>query len=144
MQLTLKRPGFLLMWLLAFGLLLAASARAMGGTLPPAAAKAIRRKLETRLPDTTRLRLLDTMCGALKSEEPARALPYGEAAVALARTLPQEEQGPALLHSLLNLSSLLRQPLERGGGPRPAHRSPGPGPPARQPRRPGACLHGAG
>lgn len=101
----MTRPGFLLMWLMAAGLLL--------GTLSPAAARqpstadteALRQKLATSLPDTTRLRLLSVLCYSLHDEQPARALPYGEAAVALARTLPAAEQGPGLLRSLLVLAS---------------------------------------
>ncbi len=45
------------------------------------------------------------MSYGLREEQPAQALPYGEAAVALARTLPPPEHGPALLGSLLSLAS---------------------------------------
>ena len=98
------RPGFLLMWLMALGWLgLAGPAVAR----PPAVASAdaLRQKLATRLPDTTRLRLLTRLCYELHDEQPARALRYGEAAVALARTLPADEQGPGLLRGLLTLAS---------------------------------------
>ena len=71
----------------------------------PGSAEALRQQLATRLPDTTRLRLLTAICYRLHDEQPARALPYGEAAVALARTLPLAEQGPGLLRSLLGLAS---------------------------------------
>jgi signal transduction histidine kinase len=104
MQPFVTRPGFLLFWLLAFGGL-AQPARAQAGPPEPAATAALRQKLATPLPDTARLRLLDALCYALHNEQPARALPYGEAAVALARTLPAEEQGPPLLRSLLLLAS---------------------------------------
>ena len=81
------------------------------GTRPPALTLALppvellRQHLATRLPDTTRLRLLATMCYALHNEQPVRALPYGEAAVALARTLPVKQQGHSLLAGLLCLAS---------------------------------------
>jgi signal transduction histidine kinase len=101
----MTRAGFLGGWLTAFGLLLALA-------LPPAAAQnlpgsteAMRQKLATRLPDTTRLRLLTAMCYALREEQPARALPYGEAAVALARTLPEPAHNTGLLSSLLSLAT---------------------------------------
>ncbi|UOQ98216.1 ATP-binding protein [Hymenobacter sp. 5317J-9] len=100
----MTRPGILLFWLFAFGALLA-PARAVAGDALPNGTEAIRQKLATPLPDTARLRLLNAMCYALHNEQPARALPYGEAAVALARTLPAEEQGPGLLQSLLYLAS---------------------------------------
>lgn len=99
----MTRPGFLLMWLLAVGTLLAPAARA-GSALPDVAA--LRRQLGTPLPDTARLRLLTTLCHALRGQQPARALPYGEAAVALARAQPG---GPAhdaaLLRGLLDLAT---------------------------------------
>ncbi|GAA3957276.1 hypothetical protein GCM10022407_00860 [Hymenobacter antarcticus] len=74
---------------------------------PPAVASvdALRQKLATHLPDTTRLRLLTKLCYELHDEQPARALRYGEAAVTLARTLPADEQGPGLLRGLLTLAS---------------------------------------
>ena len=90
---------------MACGLLrLSAGPAAAAQPLPPGT-ELIRQKLATRLPDTTRLRLLDAMCRALHGEQPARALPYGEAAVALARTLPNHEQDPGLLRSLLCLAN---------------------------------------
>ncbi|MBF9143121.1 ATP-binding protein [Hymenobacter properus] len=105
MQPFMTRPGFLLFWLLAFGwLALPVRAQAADQALP-ARTEALRQKLSTPLPDTTRLRLLNALCYALHNEQPARALPYGEAAVALARTLPANEQGPPLLRSLLVLAS---------------------------------------
>ena len=98
----MMRPCFLLRWLMALGLLgpLVAARAAV-----PGSAEALRQQLATRLPDTTRLRLLTAICYRLHDEQPARALPYGEAAVALARTLPPAEQGPGLLRSLLGLAS---------------------------------------
>ncbi|WP_201985928.1 ATP-binding protein [Hymenobacter rubidus] len=79
--------------------------RAVAGEPPMAGIDVLRQRLATRLPDTTRLRLLDRMCYLLRSEQPARALPYGEAAVSLARTLPADEQDAPLLHSLLCLAT---------------------------------------
>ncbi len=101
----MTRPGFLLMWLMAIGVLLAFSERAMAEQPLPAGTEALRQKLATRLPDTTRLRLLNAMTFALHSEQPARALAYGEAAVALARTFPAGEQDAGLLRSILLLAS---------------------------------------
>ncbi|WP_210514192.1 ATP-binding protein [Hymenobacter terricola] len=92
------------MWLLAFGWLLVPTEPAAAKP-SPTATDALRQKLATRLPDTTRLRLLGAICYALREEQPVRALPYGEAAVALARTLPAEQQEPGLLNSLLGLAS---------------------------------------
>ena len=93
------------MLLVAFGLLLISGGRAAAGPSPRANIEAIRQKLAAPLADTTRLRLLDALCYALHDEQPARALPYGEAAVALARKLPPDEQAPGLLRSLLSLAS---------------------------------------
>ena len=100
----MTRPGTLLMWLKTFGLLLAVSGLAVAR---PSSidTDALRQRLATRLPDTTRLRLLTAICSALHEEQPVRALPYGEAAVALARTLPVAQQGASLLNSLLTLAS---------------------------------------
>lgn len=104
MQPFMTRPGFLLKWLMALGLLVALVPTGAGAPVP-ISTEALRRQLATRLPDTTRLRLLTAMCYRLHNEQPTRALPYGEAAVALARTLPAGEQAPGLLHSLLALAS---------------------------------------
>jgi signal transduction histidine kinase len=101
----MTRPGFLLMWLMVVGLLLGLMVPAAARQPSTADAEGLRQKLATRLPDTTRLRLLTDLCYALHDEQPARALPYGEAAVTLARSLPADEQGPGLLHSLLALAS---------------------------------------
>ncbi|MBF9223285.1 sensor histidine kinase [Hymenobacter ruricola] len=100
----MTRPGFLLFWLLAFGAVLA-PARVRAGETTPARVEAMRLQLATRLPDTARLRLLNALCYVLHNEQPARALPYGESAVALARALPAEAQARGLLPSLLNLAS---------------------------------------
>ena len=105
MQLISKWPGFLPMWLLAMGLLLSFPEQAAAKQPLPPGTEALRQKLATRLSDTTRLRLLQAMCTALHNEQPDRALPYGEAAVALARTLPAKNQAPGLLRSLLCLAS---------------------------------------
>lgn len=98
----MMRPGFLLKWLIALGLLVPL---VPAGASVPVNPEVLRQRLATRLPDTTRLRLLTALCYRLHDEQPARALPYGEAAVALARTLPADEQAPGLLHSLLSLAS---------------------------------------
>ena len=103
MQLTMTRPGFLLKWLLAWGALWAPAA---GAAQPaPAGTLVLRQQLATSLPDTARLRVLGALCCALRDEQPARALPYGAAAVDLARTLPAAAQAPALLPALLDLAS---------------------------------------
>ncbi|MBU6119697.1 ATP-binding protein [Hymenobacter siberiensis] len=102
MQPFMTRPGFLLRWLIALGLLVP---QVPAGASVPVNPEVLRQRLATRLPDTTRLRLLTALCYRLHDEQPARALPYGEAAVALARTLPADEQAPGLLRSLLSLAS---------------------------------------
>ncbi len=93
------------MWLLALGLGLAPAGPALAAQPSPPGADALRQQLAARLPDTTRLRLLSAMCYLLHNEQPARAVRYGEAAVALARTLAPNEQGPGLLRGLLCLAS---------------------------------------
>ncbi|HEX8659670.1 MAG TPA: tetratricopeptide repeat protein, partial [Hymenobacter sp.] len=100
----MTRPGFLLMRLLATGFLLTASPWVVAEQPSPAVPEAVPQQLTTRRPDTTRLRLLNEVCDALRTEQPERAAPYGEAAVALARTLPARAQAPQLLRSLLNLA----------------------------------------
>jgi signal transduction histidine kinase len=101
----MTRAGFLGVWLTVFGLLLAFACPPATAQPALASTEALRQQLATRLPDTTRLRLLTAMCYALREEQPARALPYGEAAVALARTLPEPERNAGLLSSLLSLAS---------------------------------------
>ncbi|HEX8328713.1 MAG TPA: ATP-binding protein [Hymenobacter sp.] len=103
-QPIVKRPGVLLFWLLAMGFACAVAGPLSAAPTPSAETELLRQKLATRLADTTRLRLLNALCFALHTEQPARALPYGEAAVALARTLPAE-QDERLLPSLLTLAS---------------------------------------
>ena len=99
----MTRPGFLLIWPIAF-LLLLASPRLVATKSPsPTSIKALRHKLAVRISDTTHLRLLNAMCYALHEEQPAQALPYGEAAVSLARKLPGQQK--ILMHSLLCLAS---------------------------------------
>ena len=99
----MSRAAFLL-WCLALAGGLGRPAGAAPGPAP-ARLETLRQQLATRLPDTTRLRLLNALCDALHNEQPARALPYGEAAVALARTLPAPQQNPGLLRGLLCLAS---------------------------------------
>ena len=100
----MTRPGFLLIWPIAF-LLLLASPRLVAARSPsPTSIEALRQKLAVRISDTTHLRLLNAMCYALHEEQPAQALPYGEAAVSLARKLLPGQQ-KALMHSLLCLAS---------------------------------------
>ena len=105
MQPMITRPGFLLMRLMTLGVWLVLAGPAAARQPSVTAVEALRQKLATRLPDTTRLRLLTSLCYELHDEQPARALRYGEAAVTLARTLPAAEQGPGLLRSLLTLAS---------------------------------------
>ncbi|MCC3154045.1 ATP-binding protein [Hymenobacter sp. BT770] len=91
---------------MAFGLLLLLSPGwAVAAQPVPDGTEAIRRQLAAHPADTTRLRLLNRLCCLLDNEQPARALPFGEAAVALARTLPAEGQGRGLMQSLLCLAS---------------------------------------
>ena len=101
----MMRPGLLLVWLMACGLLLPHTGRASTKQSGLEGTEVLRQQLATRLPDTTRLRLLNALCYVLHDEQPARALPYGEAAVALARAMPAAKQGPHLLQSLLLLAS---------------------------------------
>jgi len=100
----MMRVGFLRVWLIAFGLLAFAWRPAAAQKLPTGP-ELLRQKLATSLPDTTRLRLLTAICYQMREEQPVRALPYGEAAVALARTLPAPERNAGLLSSLLSLAS---------------------------------------
>ena len=95
----------MLMWLVVLGLLLGLAGPVAAGQPGGTAVESLRQQLALRQPDTTRLRLLTTLCYVLHDEQPARALPYGEAAVALARTLPVAQQGPGLLLGLLSLAS---------------------------------------
>ncbi|MET4108406.1 tetratricopeptide repeat-containing sensor histidine kinase [Hymenobacter sp. UYP22] len=60
------------------------------------------RLLRSQPADTVRLRLLNTLCHQLHDNEPTRALPYGEQAVALGRQLRYQ---PGLLQALLNLGN---------------------------------------
>lgn len=100
----MTRRGFLGRWLVALGLLVLTRLPA-AAQYTPAQVEAIRQQLATKLPDTARVRLLAAISYGLREEQPTRALPYGEAAVALARTLPASERGPGLLNSLLSLAS---------------------------------------
>ncbi|WP_161787185.1 sensor histidine kinase [Hymenobacter sp. IS2118] len=101
----MSRLVFFSKGLMALVLLLAAVGQAMAAPPTSGDTVALRQQLATPLPDTTRVRLLTAMCTALYSARPAQALPYGEAAVSLARTLPPNQQAPVLLHSLLRLAS---------------------------------------
>ena len=105
MQLMITRPGFLLMQLITLGTWLVLAGPAAARQPSATSVEVLRQKLATRLPDTTRLRLLTTLCYELHNEQPARALRYGGVAVALARTLPADERAPGLLRSLLTLAS---------------------------------------
>ncbi len=87
------------------GLLLAAVGQIIAAPPTSGDTVALRQQLATPLLDTTRVRLLTAMCTALHNARPAHALPYGEAAVSLARTLPPNQQAPVLLPSLLRLAS---------------------------------------
>lgn len=91
--------------LLVCGLVMAVAVRAQTRRLVPPIAEQLRQRLAAKLSDTTRVRLLNALCFALHNEQPARALSYGAAAVALARTLPPPEPGPHLLRGLLVLAS---------------------------------------
>ena len=100
----MTRPRFLLIWLTALGLLLAPLQPVLAGPPSPVSIEVLRQKLAVSLSDTTRLRLLDAMCYALHDEQPARALPYGEAAVTLARKMLPQQQS-SLMYSMLCLAS---------------------------------------
>jgi signal transduction histidine kinase len=90
---------------MALGLMVGLGGSRLSAQRLPANTEALRQKLATSLPDTARLRLLTSLCWALREEQPARALPYGEAAVALARTLPTTGDANGMLNSLLSLAS---------------------------------------
>ena len=101
------RPGLFACRGIAVALLLVPVAlRAAPAPVPlPAAIEPLRRRLAGQLPDTTRVRLLTVVSYALREEQSARAISYGESATALARTLSPEQRGPLLLPALLSLSS---------------------------------------
>ena len=101
----MKRIGFWLLWLLTPGLLLAVSLSAAAQEASPALLKQQRQRLAGYMPDTTRVRLLTLLCYELREQETAQAVGFGEAGVALARTMPEKEQAPLLLQALLSLSS---------------------------------------
>ena len=87
-------------------LLLPVSLRAAPAPVPlPAALEPLHRQLAGQLPDTTRVRLLTVISYALREEQSARAISYGESATALARALPARQRGALLLPALLSLSS---------------------------------------
>ncbi len=101
------RPGLFVRRVVAVALLLLpAGLWAAPVPVPlPAAIEPLRRRLAGQLPDTTRVRLLTVISYALREEQSARAISYGESATALARTLPAAVRGPLLLPALLSLSS---------------------------------------
>ena len=101
----MKRSRFWFLWLLIAGLLLAVWEPAVAQGPSASLLKEQRQRLANYLPDTTRVRLLTALCYEMREEETAQAVGYGEAGVALARTLPEQEQGPLLLQGLLSLSS---------------------------------------
>ena len=103
----MMRPGLFACRGIAVALLLVPVAlRAAPAPVPlPAAIEPLRRRLAGQLPDTTRVRLLTVVSYALREEQSARAISYGESATALARTLSPEQRGPLLLPALLSLSS---------------------------------------
>ena len=65
MQFFMTRPQFMLMWLVALGLLLGLAGPAAAGQPGATAVESLRQQLALRQPDTTRLRLLATLCYAL-------------------------------------------------------------------------------
>ncbi|MCC2546101.1 tetratricopeptide repeat-containing sensor histidine kinase [Hymenobacter sp. BT175] len=68
----------------------------------PADAPRMLRRLRTLSTDTNRVRLLDSLCYALRASNPVTALPYGEQAVSLARRLGDER---GLIRALNSLGS---------------------------------------
>ena len=103
----MTRLGLFVRRLVAVALLLVPTALwAAPAPVPlPAAIEPLRRRLAGQLPDTTRVRLLTVISYALREEQSARAISYGESAMALARALPASVRGPLLLPALLSLSS---------------------------------------
>nr|WP_277881615.1 ATP-binding protein [Hymenobacter cyanobacteriorum] len=101
------RPGCLVRRVAAVALLLVPVGLWAAPAPPPlpAAIEPLRRQLAGQLPDTTRVRLLTVISYALREEQSARAISYGESATALARALPPAVRGPLLLPALLSLSS---------------------------------------
>ena len=101
----MTRFGWLVLTLFGWGLLLAPVELAAAPAPASPAVEALRRQLAAYQPDTARVRLLTAVCYALREEQPATALTYGEAAVSLARTLPAPAQEPLLLNGLLSLAT---------------------------------------
>ena len=100
-----KRFQLGILFLLLPGLLLSLVQPAAAQRVLSPSLEAQRHRLAGYLPDTVRIRLLTAQCYAMREEETAQAVGYGEASVALARTLPPDVQGPLLLQGLLSLSS---------------------------------------
>ena len=103
----MTRPVLFMRRLVAVVLLLVpAGLWAVPASVPlPAAIEPLRRRLAGQLPDTTRVRLLTIISYALREEQSARAISYGESATALARALPAPVREALLLPALLSLSS---------------------------------------
>ena len=98
-------PGLYVRRVVAAALLLVPTCLWAAPVPLPAAIEPLRRQLARQLPDTTRVRLLTVISYALREEQSARAISYGESATALARALPAPVQGRLLLPALLSLSS---------------------------------------
>ena len=103
----MTRPGLFVRRLVAAVLLLVPMGLwAAPAPVPlPTTIEPLRRRLAGQLPDTTRVRLLTVISYALREEQSARAISYGESAAALARALPAPVRGELLLPALLSLSS---------------------------------------
>jgi signal transduction histidine kinase len=98
----MKRPGFVLFWLLYAFVSVIGPAATRGAAIDTVA---VRRRLARELPDSTRVRLLTELSNAQYEEKPVQALLYSEDAVTRARRLPQPAQRQLLLQALLQLAS---------------------------------------
>lgn len=100
----MKRPAFLLFWLLWSGHSVRATAAVSSAPAVPDTTQ-LQQQLGRATTDTARIRLLTLLCAELHDEQPARARMLGERAMVLARELPDPTRTVPLMNSLLHLAS---------------------------------------